>query len=246
MPDILDPPALAVEVRHRIGTLFLDVSFRIASWPAVLFGPSGAGKSTLLRAIAGLIHPDQAAISFDHHRLGSQRGRTDPSLLQFVTQRPSLFPHLNVAQNVAFGLRSTPALGQREKVQEMLSLLAAEDLCHRMPGHLSGGERQRVAIARALAPGPRLLLLDEAFAGLDGKAKEEILNRLLPYLHKHSIASLHVTHEIGDAFALRPHVAVLQEGKVKAEGPAEVALARERASLLALLQSRDVTISGSD
>ena len=227
---------LSVEIRHRIGTLVLNVSFRISSWPAVLFGPSGAGKSTVLRVIAGLVRADHSTISFGDHALGSERSNRDAAFLQFVTQRPSLFPHLDVAQNVAFGISESPRSERNQCVQEMLALLDAEDLRHRRPHQLSGGERQRVAIARALAPRPRLLLLDEAFAGLDRKAKEDILGRLMPYFRKHSIASLHVTHEMSDAFALQPHVVVLQDGTVAAEGPADQALASELASLLAMLK----------
>jgi ABC-type molybdate transport system ATPase subunit len=106
-----------------------------------------------------------------------------------------------------------------------------------MPAHLSGGERQRVAIARALAMSPRLLLLDEAFAGLDNSTKRELLGRLNTVLMERKIAALHVTHEVADAFALDAEVVVLEAGRVTAQGPVADALATERQQLLAMLNS---------
>ena len=233
MPEATKPLPLTANIQHRVGSLLLEVSFQIPSWPAVLFGPSGAGKSTLLRIVAGLDDADAADIRFGDRRLG--RKRSGAASLQLVTQRPSLFPHLNVARNVAFGLVDMTRSLREARVKEMLALVGAEKLYSRTPQQLSGGERQRVAIARALAPNPRLLLLDEAFAGLDSSAKEDILSRLMPHFHQHSIASLHVTHEVSDAFALDAHVVVLNSGKVVAQGPAESALADQRNRLMTLL-----------
>jgi molybdate transport system ATP-binding protein len=231
-----EPPPLAVQVRHRIGKsehLFsLDISFRIDRWPAVLFGPSGAGKSTLLRIIAGLEHANSARITLGDTEL---RHSETQGMVQMVSQRPALFPHLSAADNIGFGLRRLSSGERRSRVGEMLALLGAEKLTKRMPASLSGGEQQRIAIARALAPGPELLLLDEAFAGLDSNAKQEILGRLLPLIEQRGIASLYVTHELADAFALNPEVVVLNAGRVVAQGPAHRALAAERERLLTLL-----------
>jgi ABC-type sulfate/molybdate transport systems ATPase subunit len=227
--------ALRVAVRRRFSSDFaLDVAFTIDRWPAVLFGPSGAGKSSLLRVIAGLDRADSASISIGDHHLHA--GRTNPAV-QFVAQRPALFPHLNVAQNVAFGLAHTTPRERKACVSAMLGLLGAEHLADRMPAHLSGGERQRVAIARALATSPRLLLLDEAFAGLDNSTKRELLGRLNTVLTERKIAALHVTHEVADAFALDAEVVVLEAGRVTAQGPVADALATERQQLLAMLNS---------
>jgi ABC-type sulfate/molybdate transport systems ATPase subunit len=224
------PDALAIRVKHHLGTFSLDAAFRIERWPAVLFGPSGAGKSTLLRVIAGLDRPDSASIS-----LGEQPLTKPDGTIQLVAQRPALFPHLTVAQNVAFGLTHLPRSERHQRVDEMLTLLGAEHLADRMPIRLSGGERQRVAIARAIAPAPRLLLLDEAFAGLDINAKQQILAQLTALLEQRNIAALYVTHEASDAFALEAEVVVLRDGRVTAQGPARESLATEREQLLAAL-----------
>ena len=230
-----DAPALTVRLRHTVDTFSIEADFQIQRWPAVLFGPSGAGKSTVLRMIAGLSRADEQHIVFGDHVLRSDQRNERVKLMQLVTQQAALFPHLDVAKNVSFGLAGS---GRTEaRVQEMLALLGAEQLRDRMPAKLSGGERQRIVIARALAPAPRLLLLDEPFAGLDSSAKEEILGRLMPYCREHGIACLHVTHEISDAFALQAHVVVMRKGRIVAEGSAEEALADERKKMLALLKA---------
>ena len=227
---------LIVQVKHHIGqgerAFSLDVSFRIDRWPAVLFGPSGAGKSTLLRIIAGLDNATSAHVTLGDKEVKQSATRGS---VQMVSQRPALFPHLSAADNVGFGLAQLASVERKRRVSEMLALLGAEKLAARMPASLSGGEQQRIAIARALAPGPRLLLLDEAFAGLDATAKEEIRAHLTPLLEERRIAALYVTHELADAFALDAEVVVLQAGRVIAQGPASLALATERERLLTLL-----------
>ncbi len=225
---------LRVAVRHRFGRagFSLDASFAIDRWPAVLFGPSGAGKSSLLRVIAGLDRADSSTISLGGQTLTPSRIHPE---VQFVAQRPALFPHLKVAENVAFGLGKVPRYESKARVQESLALLGAESLADRMPATLSGGERQRVAIARALAVSPRLLLLDEAFAGLDNRTKQDLFAQLSAALAQRDIAALHVTHEVADAFALDAEVVVLQSGRVVAQGHVVQALAIEKQRLLTML-----------
>ena len=227
MPDVLN-----VQVKQQVGTFTLNVSFTIARWPAVLFGPSGAGKTMLLRIIAGLDRLNSASIRLGDQRLGPLGTE---GVVQLVAQRPTLFPHLTVAQNVAFGLGRLSSTEQKSRVQEMLALLGAEQLADRMPVRLSGGERQRIAIARALATRPRLLLLDEAFTGLDSTARQDILSRLTILLAQEQVAALYVTHEVSDAFALDAEVVVLQQGRMVAQGAAQQALAEEKERLLASL-----------
>lgn len=227
-------PELSMQVQHHRGAFALDVRFRITRWPALLFGPSGAGKSTLLRIIAGLDRPDKGQISLNGALLPISVG-AGAGAVQMVAQRPALFPHLNVRGNVAFGISRLPRNEQRSRVEELLRLLGAAHLADREIIHLSGGERQRVALARALAPNPRLLLLDEAFTGLDGDAKQEILAQLATLLSARKVLALHVTHEISDAFALDAEVFVLEQGKIVAEGRACDVLAVERQRMLALL-----------
>ena len=232
-------PELSVEVRHHRGSFHLDVTLAITRWPALLFGPSGAGKSTLLRIMAGLDQPDSGRIVLDGQVLadtGARRAHAAGSgLVQMVAQRPALFPHLDVRDNVAFGISRLAKEERRARVDELLALLGAMHLAERKIIHLSGGERQRVALARALAPRPRLLLLDEAFTGLDGEAKQEILSRLNELLASRNVLALHVTHEVADAFAMDAKVFVMRQGKIVVQGEAREVLAAERERIMQVL-----------
>lgn len=221
---------LAVRVRHRRGGFLLDVDFEIARWPALLFGPSGAGKSSLLRLIAGLDQPDHGRIEFGGQVLtGADRA------IQLVSQRSALFPHLSVRENVGFGLRGLKPDERERRIIDLLAAMHADKLIDRRPEGLSAGERQRVALARALAPGPRLLLLDEAVTGLDGALKQEILDALTALLAERRVIALHVTHDVGDAFALDAEVVKLRAGRVEGQGPVRKVLAEERGRLLGVL-----------
>lgn len=232
-------PELAVEVKHHRGSFSLDVRFSMNRWPALLFGPSGAGKSTLLRILAGLDTPDSGRITLDNavlvdtHR--SAHNVAGSGLVQLVSQRRALFPHLNVAENVAFGIAALPRDERRARTGEMLSVLGAAHLAQRRIMHLSGGERQRIALARALAPRPRLLLLDEAFTGLDSAAKQAILSELTELLASRNVLALHVTHEIAEAFSINAEVSVMHQGRIVAQGDAQQVLAAEREHLLNVL-----------
>ena len=232
-------PELHVSVGHHRGSFSLDAAFTVARWPALLFGPSGAGKSTLLRIVAGLDRPDTGRITLDNHVLtDTQQHRMHKAglgVVQLVSQRPALFPHLSVRDNVAFGIHRLPQEEQRARVDEMLTLLGAAHLADRKIDRLSGGERQRVALARALAPGPQLLLLDEAFTGLDGAAKQEILCEVTELLVRRHVVALHVTHEVADAFAIEAEVFLMRQGRIVAQGPAQDVLASEREQMLKVL-----------
>ena len=232
-------PELTLSVQHHRGSFNLDVALSITRWPALLFGPSGAGKSTLLRILAGLDRPDTGRIVLNRRVLTATQQRqfykAGSGMVQLVSQRPALFPHLDVRANVAFGIRHLSAEERDARVAEMLALLGAAHLAERKIVHLSGGERQRIALARALAPNPQLLLLDEAFTGLDGAAKQEILSELADLLTRRNVLALHVTHEIADAFAIDAEVFVMRQGKIVAQGSAQEVLATEREQLLKLL-----------
>jgi ABC-type sulfate/molybdate transport systems ATPase subunit len=226
MPDA----ALSVRVKHRRGGFLLDVDFEIARWPALLFGPSGAGKSSLLRLIAGLDQPGHGRIEFGGQVLtGANRG------IQLVSQRSALFPHLSVRENVGFGVRGLSRDEREGRILTLLTAMHAVHLVDRRPESLSAGERQRVALARALAPGPKLLLLDEAVTGLDGVLKQEILEALTALLADRRVMALHVTHDVGDAFALDAEVVKLRAGHVEGQGPVGEVLAEERSRLLGIL-----------
>ena len=192
-----------------------------------LLGPSGSGKTTLLRIIAGLDWPDSGEVRFDgQDALSRSVGERN---VGFVFQHYALFRHMNVFENVAFGLRvrkganKLPEAKIRERVNELLSLVQIDWLADRYPGQLSGGQRQRVALARALAISPRVLLLDEPFGALDAKVRKE-LRRWLRQLHEElPVTSVLVTHDQEEALELADTVVVMGRGRIEQVGtPAEV------------------------
>jgi molybdate transport system ATP-binding protein len=232
---------LEIFIDARRGGFHLEVKCRLESAWTVIFGPSGAGKSTLLRLLAGLDRngrhdPVRARIDFNERLLTETRrgvwvraGRRESGL---VTQQAALFPHLTVAENVAFGLRGTDrgTRAQRinEIVGEMLELAGASELAGRRPQDLSGGQAQRVALARVLALGPKLLLLDEPFSALDGAASDALLERLRAWVQANSVQAVLATHDVTDALAIGAEVLLLREGRMVALGPAAEVLAAER------------------
>lgn len=191
-----------------------------------LLGPSGCGKSTLLRLIAGLERPDAGRIEFDGtditHHAPQRRG------VGVVFQDFALFPHLNVAANVGFGLvekgAKRPARDQR--VAELLELVGLGELGHRRVHELSGGQQQRVALARAIAPDPRLLLLDEPLSNLDEALRNDLKLEIVKFLDELSIEAVYVTHDQAEAFAVADTVAVMRQGKIVQVGDRERLLER--------------------
>jgi sulfate transport system ATP-binding protein len=201
-----------------------DVSFTAESGSiTALLGPSGSGKSTVLRMIAGLEEPTSGEIWMEgeEHTYKTVQERR----VGFVFQHYALFRHMNVAQNVAFGLsvRKTPRAAQKQRVDELLELVQLTGFRDRYPDQLSGGQRQRVALARALAPKPKVLLLDEPFGALDARVRQE-LRRWLDDLHRElGVTSLLVTHDQDEALELANRVVVMHEGRVEQVGsPSEV------------------------
>jgi molybdate transport system ATP-binding protein len=227
---------LQVDVEHRLGELSLRVSCALSAPWTVLFGPSGAGKTSLLRVIGGLTTPDRGRLVLHGRTLvETEKGEwvaPGQRAIGFVTQRPTLFPHMNVTANVSFGLSGLDARSCKERVGGMLELFQAGQLAKRMPGDLSGGEKQRVALARALAPGPRLLLLDEPFTGMDADLKVSILEQLTTWLTEREVPALYVSHDVAEAFQTAADVVVIDRGQIQAHGPARVVLAGRREQLL--------------
>lgn len=228
---------LDLALKARRGSFHLQIECRLASNWTVIFGPSGSGKSTLLRLLAGLDKSardssTQATISLDAriltdtaHHIWCVPGHRHTSL---VTQRSSLFPHLSVEANVAYGLGKLDRGLRATRVAEMLELVDATDLVKHRPQHLSGGQAQRVALARALAPGPRLLLLDEPFSALDGVASDALIGRLQTWVRANGVQTVLATHDATDAFSTGAEVALLREGRLVAQGPATQVLNAER------------------
>jgi thiamine transport system ATP-binding protein len=164
-----------------------------------VLGPSGCGKSTLLRVIAGLLIPNAGTVAWD----GDDITRVPPHRRQFglMFQDNLLFPHLDVAGNVAFGLRMAhlPRAAARERVRELLAMVGLPGYEHRKVATLSGGEAQRVALARSLAPRPRLLLLDEPFGALDRELHDRLVAEVGEVLARLGTTAILVTHERSEA-----------------------------------------------
>lgn len=188
-----------------------------------ILGPSGCGKSTLLRAVAGLQPLDAGEIRWDGENLvGLPVHQRDFGLM---FQEHALFPHRDVAANVAFGLRMQKmSAPQRQlRVHEVLGLVGLKGFEERQIATLSGGEAQRVALARSLAPEPRLLMLDEPLGSLDRPRRDELTEELRTLLRQVGVTVLHVTHDHDEAFAVADRVAVMQRGRIARIGtPAEI------------------------
>jgi ABC-type Fe3+/spermidine/putrescine transport system ATPase subunit len=204
--------------------LLEGISFTVASGETVcLLGPSGSGKSTLLRMIAGLESVESGRILWD----GQDLAFTPPHLRDFglVFQDYALFPHLDVFDNAAFGLRMrNQATGDvRERVAQVLDLVHMQAFAHRRVTDLSGGEQQRVALARALAPRPRLLMLDEPLGALDRALRDEVLGDLRAILRETGVPAVYVTHDQEEAFTIAGRILLLHDGRIIREGsPADV------------------------
>ena len=185
----------------------------------VLIGPSGCGKTSLLRAVAGLERCATGRIRMAGELL-SEPGTgvhvaPEARRIGMVFQDYALFPHLSVAENVAFGIAALPRLQRGERVQRMLELVGLAHVAKRAPHQLSGGQQQRVALARALAPNPRLLLLDEPFSSLDIDLRERLAQELRGILKDSGTTALFVTHDQLEAFALGDVIGVMNAGRLE-------------------------------
>ncbi|MCX7080473.1 MAG: ABC transporter ATP-binding protein [Pseudomonas sp.] len=190
-----------------------------------LLGPSGCGKTTLLRMIAGFEFPTQGEILLYGENIADRPPFKRP--VNTVFQHYALFPHMTIAENLAFGLESQP-MGKTlsktqiaERVREMLALVQMERFATRRPAQLSGGQQQRVALARALAPHPKVLLLDEPLSALDLKLRQAMREELKTIQAKTGITFIFVTHDQEEALTMSDRIAVLSEGEVQQVGRPE-------------------------
>ncbi len=201
-----------------------NVSFEIERGKLIgLLGPSGSGKTTILRMIAGLETPDSGDIFIGGRRVNDlppgERG------IGFLFQSYALFKHMTVFDNIAFGLtvQKKPRAEIKSRVEELAALIGLQDFTNRYPMQLSGGQRQRVAFARALAPNPELLLLDEPFAAIDAKVRQELRGWLKHTIHNLGITAIFVTHDQDEAVEVADEIIITNRGRIEQAGvPVEI------------------------
>ena len=206
-----------VNLSYQDGLIVDDVTLGLKPQElGCLLGPSGCGKSTLLRAIAGFQELDSGEIWLDNELLSTERHRIPPEErgVGMVFQDIALFPHLTVADNIAFGLTGWSETSQYKRITELLDLIGLTGLGQRYPHELSGGQQQRVALARAMAPKPKLLLLDEPFSGLDTELRGRLASEVRMILKSDGICSLLVTHDQREAFDFADRIAVMHDGHI--------------------------------
>ena len=195
-----------------------DLSFTVEEGAIVaLLGPSGCGKTTTLRIIAGFEQPDAGTVTIRGTVMAGPGRMVPPEGrgVGIVFQDYALFPHLTVADNVAFGLQHLGRAARRERIVSILELVALSDMARRYPHELSGGQQQRVAVARALAPAPSLLLLDEPFSNLDADLRAQMRDEVENILRATGTTAIFVTHDQEEAFTLADRVGVLHRGRME-------------------------------
>ena len=207
-----------------------------------LLGPSGSGKSTILRMIAGLETPDTGEIIID----GKVVNNISPSKrgIGFVFQNYALFRYMTVFDNIAFGLKIAKVKKSiiKERVEKLMELVNIKGLGKRYPNQLSGGQRQRVAFARALAPHPELLLLDEPFAAIDAKVRQELRNWLRETIDKVGITSIFVTHDQEEAIEVADEIIVTNKGRIEQIGSPKEIYSNPKAAFVAKFMGNPIEL----
>jgi len=188
-----------------------------------LLGPSGCGKTTTLRLIAGFERPDAGVVEIGSKVMTDATTFIPPERrgVGVVFQEYTLFPHLTVGENIAFGLRKLSSPSRAQRLAEMLEIVGLTPFAHRYPHELSGGQQQRVALARALAPRPSLLLLDEPFSNLDANLRTQLLHDVYTILREQAATAVFVTHDQDEAFMVADWVGVLHQGRLEQLGRPE-------------------------
>src|SRR2546429_7062693 len=203
-----------------------------------LLGPSGCGKTTTLRLVAGFLQPEAGEIWVGDRCLSSPTSVIPPERrrMAMIFQSYALWPHMTVAQNVAYGLRLKPGVpkaSREARVKEMLKVVQLDGYGTRYPGELSGGQQQRVAVARALVVEPEILLLDEPLSNLDANLREEMRFEIRRLHETFGNTTLYVTHDQGEAMVISDRIAVLKAGKVAQTGTADDLYHRPRTRFVA-------------
>lgn len=206
-----------ISVTYQQQKVVTDISFDLVEGDiGCLLGPSGCGKTTILRTIAGFEIPAAGTIRLKDKIISDRQNVVPPEKrkIGMVFQDFALFPHLNVEQNIIFGLDKKNSAGNRQRCNELLKLIDLEGTNKKYPHQLSGGQQQRVALARAMAPRPEILLLDEPFSSLDIELREQLAREIRQILKQENITAILVTHDQQEAFAMADKVGLIHDGKL--------------------------------
>lgn len=207
-----------ISIAYGNNVVVSDVSIRLEKGEiGCLLGPSGCGKTTLLRAIAGFerirsgeIRLQQKVVSRPDSMLAPEKRH-----IGMVFQDFALFPHLDIGDNIRFGIRDLKRRKQKARIEELLELVGLQGFQHRYPHELSGGQQQRIALARALAPKPSLLLLDEPFSSMDVELRGDLAREVRRILKHEQITAILVSHDQHEAFAMADNIGVMRDGRIQ-------------------------------
>lgn len=207
-----------VSIAYGKNVVVKDVSLQLNEGEiGCLLGLSGCGKTSLLRAIAGFEKVQTGSISLKQRIISSDSTCVPPEKrnMGMVFQDFALFPHLTVADNIAFGIRHLKRSEQKQRTQQLLKLVSLQGFEQRYPHELSGGQQQRIALIRALAPRPDLLLLDEPFSSMDVELREALAQEVRAILKQENTTAMLVTHDQNEAFAVADYIGVIDQGKLR-------------------------------
>ena len=214
---------IRADIQTTVGNFELAVDLAVDREITVLYGHSGAGKTLTLEAIAGLLTPREGRIELhDKVVFDSASGINVPPQrrnLGYLVQSYALFPHLTVAQNIAYGIGHLSRAERRARVEEIAGMFGLQDLLDRRPARISGGQAQRVALARALVRQPRVLLLDEPFAAVDSSIRRTLRRELRQLAQRLDLSVVMVTHDLTEAYNVGDRLAVIDHGRVLQAGP---------------------------
>lgn len=241
MNPILDVNNLTMRFGSGSDPVVNDVSFQVN--PDEIFailGPSGCGKTTTLRIIAGFERPESGNISLRGHQVEAEGVQVAPEKrgIGFVFQEYALFPHLNVHDNIAFGLRHLTKVEREARIGHMIMIAGLKGLEKRRPSELSGGQQQRVALARAIAPMPSILFLDEPFSNLDAVLRQSTRQEVRAIIKKSGISAILVTHDQEEALSFADRIAVMRNGRIEQIGTPEYVYKYPRTEFVAAFLGR--------
>jgi len=209
---------IKINISKKLGGKYFSYKFESDKKRIVIFGPSGAGKSNLIKMIIGFYPPDDGVIEVEDRVFFNSNKKVNIPVnkrnIGYVPQEYTLFPHLNIKENILYGVKVKGQDVDSDLYQFLVSSLEIEHLLDRYPHDLSGGEKQRVAIARSFIVKPSLLIFDEPFSSLDKPIKEKLINMIELLFNKIEIPSIFITHDIDDAFLLGDDVVIIYKGKV--------------------------------